>query len=91
MGVGKDVKFVNSNLRAKGIKHGVIAVERSHFVDADGELREDVMQWQEDRKHFSSPCLQSMTGCLVWLRCIPAGECALGDNLPCFFFRKRIR
>lgn len=74
MVAGKDVKFVNSSLRAKGIKHGVIPVERSHFVDANGELREDVMQWKEDRKHFSNPCLQKMTGCLVWFRCIPAGE-----------------
>jgi len=71
MGRKKDVKYVNSDLKKKGIKHGVHEVERSHYVDEDGNIREEEMHYREDRRHFKSNCLQCFSSCLVWLRCLP--------------------
>lgn len=66
-----NVKNVSSALTAQGIKHGVVQVERSHFVDEDGELHEDQIFWREERRHFKSNFLEKISGCLVWLKLIP--------------------
>ena len=65
-------KYASKTLRSKGIKHGVRNVERSHFIDDEGDFNEEGCHWREDRKHFQNPCLQVVANVLVWMRCLPA-------------------
>jgi hypothetical protein len=68
---GMSTRNFSSALKAQGIKHGVREVERSHYVDENGEIREDRMLWREDRRHSENKCMQRVASVFVWLRCLP--------------------
>jgi hypothetical protein len=69
----KDKKYDNSTLKALGIKHGVRQVERSHFVDEDGDIREDMaMYMREERRHSDNDFVQKLFDALIWMRCLAA-------------------
>jgi len=72
---GSERDDVDASLK-KGFKYGVRFVERSHFVDENGELWEDQMQMHEEHhceeiRYSENKFLQAVAKCLVWLRCIP--------------------
>lgn len=71
MHANDDIGYASSHLRSMGIKHGVRVVSRAHFIDEDGDLREDRMVFAEDRRHSSLAWQQNGARLMIWLRCMP--------------------
>ena len=74
----------NTVLASRKAIHGLRLVERSHYVDEEGDVKEDEVLWRgEDKDYSENPVLRFIARCLVFVKLLPRDPADFG-SLKCW-------